>query len=197
MLWGSGTIDPRLEPYQCLFTSMWIRMAWLPCWQPRGQQVLHQRWIWRFHCTESIQVGWGERSILVLKPKADITRSPKQWYQWPHIKDWYLPKKVPVLSTKEIFKLFSQVSIKIRTGWLTIETWARFLILPWERAILNMSLHDKLITEVLKTYEGIYFRYPEIIALSKIIALNFTLSECEVHDAFRSISAKWDLCACY
>ena len=37
MLWGSGTV----EPYQCLYASRWIEMARLP----RGQQVLHQRWI--------------------------------------------------------------------------------------------------------------------------------------------------------
>ena len=52
------------------------------------------------------------------------------------------------------------------------------------RAILNMSLHDKLIMEVLKTYEGIYFRYLEI--MSKIIALNLTLSESEAHDAHQN-----------
>ena len=69
---------------------------------------------------------------------------------------------------------------------MTVKTWARFPNLPWERAILNMSLHDKLIMEVLKTYEGIYFRYPEIIALSKIIALNLTLSESEAHDAHQN-----------
>ena len=49
-----------------------------------------------------------------------------------------------------------------------------------------MSLHDKLIMEVLKTYEVIYFRYPEIKALSKIIALNLTLSESEAHDAHQN-----------
>ena len=80
---------------------------------------------------------------------------------------------------------------------MTVKTWARFLNLPWKRAILSMSVHDKLIMEVVKSYEGIYFRYPEITALSKIKALNLTLSESEAHDAFRSISAKWDICACY
>ena len=28
--------------HQCLFASMWIGMAQLPCWPPRGQQVSHQ-----------------------------------------------------------------------------------------------------------------------------------------------------------
>ena len=42
---SSGTIGPSFEPHQCLLTGMWIRMAQLPCWPPRGQQVSHQRWI--------------------------------------------------------------------------------------------------------------------------------------------------------
>ena len=46
ILWGSGTIDPELEPHQCLFASMWIRTGQLPCWPSRSQQVSHQRWIW-------------------------------------------------------------------------------------------------------------------------------------------------------
>ena len=49
---SSGTIDPRLEPHKCLFTSTWIGLAWLPYWPPRGQQVLHQRWILGFYCTQ-------------------------------------------------------------------------------------------------------------------------------------------------
>ena len=31
-------------------------------------------------------------SILALKPRADITRSPKQGYRWPHEKDLHPPK---------------------------------------------------------------------------------------------------------
>ena len=50
MLWGSGTIDPELEPHQCLFASMWIRTGQLPCWSARSQQVSHQRWIWGLSC---------------------------------------------------------------------------------------------------------------------------------------------------
>ena len=29
-------------------------------------------------------------STLALKPRAEISRSPKQWYQWPHKKDLYV-----------------------------------------------------------------------------------------------------------
>ena len=33
-----------------------------------------------------------DRSTLALKPRADVTRSPKQGYQWPHEKDLCPPK---------------------------------------------------------------------------------------------------------
>ena len=35
------------------------------------------------HKRESMQ----KESTLALKPRADVTRSPKQGYQWPHEKD--------------------------------------------------------------------------------------------------------------
>ena len=35
----------------------------------------------------------NERSTLALKPRADVTRSPKQGYEWPHKKDMCPPKK--------------------------------------------------------------------------------------------------------
>ena len=34
----------------------------------------------------------SEGSTLALKPRADVTRSPKQGYQWPHKKDMRPPK---------------------------------------------------------------------------------------------------------
>ena len=33
-------------------------------------------------------------STLALKPRADVTRSPKQGYQWSHKKDLYPPKNL-------------------------------------------------------------------------------------------------------
>ena len=30
------------QQQQCLLAGVWKRMAWLPCWPPRGQQVSHQ-----------------------------------------------------------------------------------------------------------------------------------------------------------
>ena len=34
----------------------------------------------------------SEGSTLALKPRGDITRSPKEWYQWSHEKDLPPPK---------------------------------------------------------------------------------------------------------
>ena len=58
-------VKPMLVP------SMWIKKAQLPCWPSRGRQVSHQSWNWGIH---SIQ---AKGSTLTLKPRADITRSPK------------------------------------------------------------------------------------------------------------------------
>ena len=35
-------LDSGLEPYKSLYTSMYIEVAWLPCWPPRGQKASHQ-----------------------------------------------------------------------------------------------------------------------------------------------------------
>ena len=87
-----GTIDPSFVPHQCLLTGMWKKLAWLPCWLPRGWQVLHQRRILGniqhiLLCQAQIRL-----STLVLKPRGDITRCPKQGYQWPWKKDLGPPK---------------------------------------------------------------------------------------------------------
>ena len=68
-------------------TSMLIKNAQLQCWPFRGEQVSHQRWIWRIHCTQARKYA-SDWSTLALKPRADINRSPKQGYQWPHKKNW-------------------------------------------------------------------------------------------------------------
>ena len=38
-----GSTGSDFKPHQCLLAGMWKRLAQLPCWPPRGQQVLHQR----------------------------------------------------------------------------------------------------------------------------------------------------------
>ena len=56
-----------------------LKLARLPCWLPRVQQESHQRWIWEIHCMQAINPA-----SLAFKPRADVTRSPKQGYQWPY-----------------------------------------------------------------------------------------------------------------
>ena len=69
--------------------SIWVKVAQPPCWPSRGQQVSHQRWI---SGIARRQDSMQAISTLALKPRADITRSPKQGYQWPHEKDMCPPK---------------------------------------------------------------------------------------------------------
>ena len=47
----------------------------LPYWPPRGQQVLHQRWISGICCAQARKHA-SEGSTLALKPRGDVTRSP-------------------------------------------------------------------------------------------------------------------------
>ena len=56
----------------------------LPCWPSRGQQVSHQRWISRNVLHICLCQVWTGLPTLALKPRGDITRSPRQGYQWPH-----------------------------------------------------------------------------------------------------------------
>ena len=64
----------------------------LPCWPSRGPKVLHQRWISRIHCMQVTKHA-SEGSTVALKPRGDVTRSPKQGYQRFHKKYSCLPKK--------------------------------------------------------------------------------------------------------
>ena len=57
--------------------STWVLMTRLPCWLPRGQQVSHQMRIWGNDYTQAMKLA-SKGSIVSLKPRADVTRSPKQ-----------------------------------------------------------------------------------------------------------------------
>ena len=73
-------------------------MVQQPCWMLRGQQVLHQRWISGTHCMQATKHIW--ETTVALKPRADVMRSQKQGYQWPHKKDWYPPNFLNKVQTK-------------------------------------------------------------------------------------------------
>ena len=68
------TLDPGLESRQSLYVD---QKAQLQCWPSKGQQVSHQKRIWGIHCMQTNRHA-NEGSTLALKPKADITRNPKQ-----------------------------------------------------------------------------------------------------------------------
>ena len=80
---------PRMCVHAC--TSMWIKKgsaAMLAVKRSAGvtrgeseESVVYRQ--------ENIQ---ARESNLILKPREDVTRSPKQGYQWPHKKDWCSPK---------------------------------------------------------------------------------------------------------
>ena len=75
MLWFSGTINPGLEPYQCLYTIMWVKE---PNCHADTQEV--SRCGTRGESEESIALKHvrdvREGIHLVLNPRADVTRSP-------------------------------------------------------------------------------------------------------------------------
>ena len=92
-LWVSNsTIDPGFKPHQYLLTGMWKRTAWLPYWPLRGWLESHQRWIYRNMWHVHLHQVWMGLPTLALKPRGDVTRSPKQGYQWHHKKDLCHPK---------------------------------------------------------------------------------------------------------
>ena len=50
----------------------------------------------------------ASESTLALKPRADVTRSPKQGYQWPHKKDMcpVMDNPTPLVYNVPVFELF-------------------------------------------------------------------------------------------
>ena len=80
-MWYTGTL-----------TGQTIEVDWHFLWKKRidhvrsrGRQVSHRRWIWWIHCAQASKHA-SEGSTLALKPRAEVTRSPKKGHQWPHIK---------------------------------------------------------------------------------------------------------------
>ena len=80
-----------LTPMPCRYVE---EMARLPCWLPRGRQVSHQRWISGNVYHVRLRQVRIRLPTLTLKPRGDVTRSPKQGYQWPHKRTHVLQKKI-------------------------------------------------------------------------------------------------------
>ena len=84
MLWGSGMLDPQL----CKYVGQKAR---LPCWPPRSQQVLHQRWNWGILSRQATKHA-SDGSTLALKRRADVAKSTTHGYRWLHKKESCPPK---------------------------------------------------------------------------------------------------------
>ena len=54
----------------------------------------------------------ARESTLALKPKADVTRSPKQGYQWPHEKDLCPPK---IFLKKIVLCALDEITLQLRS----------------------------------------------------------------------------------
>ena len=71
-------LSPKPPPMLAdMFADMWIEKAQLPCWPLYSQQVSHQRWISGIHCRQ-VTKHTSKGSTLALKPRGDVTRSPKR-----------------------------------------------------------------------------------------------------------------------
>ena len=74
------------------------------------------------HATKHASEGF----TLPLKPRGDITRSPKQGYQWPHKKDSCPPKnfkkrpvKVPEYQESDVTSAFARFAWSAYSGMKT------------------------------------------------------------------------------
>ena len=74
---------PSFESHQCL-TGMWKR--WLGCHAGRCHTRGESQETCNVTCMPPLSLNKAEPT-LALKPRGDVTRSPKQGYQWPHKKD--------------------------------------------------------------------------------------------------------------
>ena len=102
---SGGMIAPGFESHQCL-AGMWKRR--LDCHAGR-QEVsrCHTRGESQGMCnitrTPPLSSNKPEPT-LTLKPRGDVTRSPKQGYQWPHKKHSCPPK----IKKKKLFTVWSR-----------------------------------------------------------------------------------------
>ena len=76
-VWEVSHLNPSIPP----LLNACRECDQLPCWLPRHWKLSHQRWIWEIHCPQ-VRKYTSKASILALKLRPDITRSPKQGYQW-------------------------------------------------------------------------------------------------------------------
>ena len=104
-VWDGWSWVRALKLYQCLWTHVQV------CGLKRlGHHAdicmvsrCHTRGESEDHSSEKAHKG----STLALKPRADVTRSPKQGYQWPHEKDLCPPKTSRILLVLQLLLPFT------------------------------------------------------------------------------------------
>ena len=100
--------------HQCLWTHMQKKLGCHA--DPYTVSRCHTRGESVDHSSKKACKG----STLALKPRADITRSPKQEYQWSNKKDLCPPKIFLIISVRSIYlhvRLFSFILSLDLTNW--------------------------------------------------------------------------------
>ena len=124
-----GTLGQWFHSNQCLYkcASMWIKKAPLQCWPLRGQQVLHQGWISRIHCTQARDPPW------LWNPRQNSSEVQNRGIN--------VPGKRTCVLQKNLKKKFE----KIKNCFIPYHRWRRykFLVhhLPRTRGLQRASAH--------------------------------------------------------
>ena len=126
------TLNPRTERTE---RNVWALHLY-------SQQVSHQRWISGIHCTQATKHA-SKGSTLALKPRENITRSPKQGYQRPHEKDSCPPK----FKKNKLSRIYTNHYVGV-TG-TTILTRCQFS----DKQIMSVTGHKSI--ESLKIYKPV------------------------------------------
>ena len=126
----------------------WMRMAGLPCWLPRGQQVSYPRWVWGFHCTQvmkhashRIHSGFVTQSRHHQKSKTGVSVAPQKG----------------VMSSKKIFLTktaeFKRISNDVSCFWSSFRKKINLLTLC-ELTTHTHSIFHPLFSRFIKCFIG-------------------------------------------
>ena len=117
----------------CLCQIRGSEIVWPPCWLPRGVTPEEPPRMRVKHASKG--------STLVLKPRADTTRSSKQGYQWPHKMDWCRPK----------FWKKKDLLLSVFHTHVQNETWTKLRKVNWwlfksDLSLLWVFLHQSFVS---------------------------------------------------
>ena len=78
----------------------------------------------------------SERSTLIFKPRADVTRSPRTAYRWSYKKDWGHLKKIPI---ERVCFCFSSLCQSGQPYLLLVQAYV--LHIPWDWPLVQHLLN--------------------------------------------------------